>query len=92
MKFTYLGHSCFTVTLNGKTLLFDPFITYNELAKGIVSADTVTADYILLSHGHADHVADAQSIAQRTGAKVIASWEIHEWMNKNGVSLSLIHI
>lgn len=86
MKFTYLGHSCFTVTINGKTLLFDPFITYNELAKGIVSADTVTADYILLSHGHADHVADAQSIAQRTGAKVIASWEIHEWMNKNGVS------
>jgi L-ascorbate metabolism protein UlaG (beta-lactamase superfamily) len=86
MKFTYLGHSCFTVTVNGKTLLFDPFITYNELAKGIVSADTVTADYILLSHGHADHVADAQSIAQRTGAKVIASWEIHEWMNKNGVS------
>lgn len=86
MQFTYLGHSCFSVTVNGKTLLFDPFITYNELAQGIVSADTVEADYILLSHGHADHVADAQAIAKRTGAKVIASYELHEWMNKNGVS------
>lgn len=86
MQLSFFGHSCFSVTIGGKKLLFDPFITYNEAAKGIVSADTVAADYILLSHGHADHVADAIAIAQRTGAKVIGSWEIHEWLNKNGVS------
>lgn len=88
MNLTYYGHSCFSVTLGGKTLLFDPFITYNELAKGKVSADTVAADYILVSHGHADHIADCAAIAQRTGAKVICSWEVHEWLNKQGVNNS----
>lgn len=86
MQLSFYGHSCFSVTIGGKKILFDPFITYNEAAKGIVSADTVEADYILLSHGHADHVADAIAIASRTGAKVIGSWEVHEWLNKNGVS------
>lgn len=85
MKITYYGHSCFGVEVNGKHLLFDPFITPNELAKNI-DASTVKADYILLSHGHEDHVADAISIAKRTGAKVIAAWEIHTWLNKNGVT------
>lgn len=86
MTLTYYGHSCFAVTIGGKTLLFDPFITYNELAKGKVSADTVTADYILVSHGHADHIADCAAIAKRTGAKVICSWEIHEWLSKQGLT------
>jgi len=86
MKLTYHGHSCFSVIVEGKTILFDPFITYNELASGIISADEIVADYILLSHGHADHIADCIPIAQRTGAKVVCNWEIHEWLNKKGVS------
>lgn len=86
MQFTYYGHSCFSVVIEGKTILFDPFITYNELAKGVVSADTVPADFILLSHGHADHTADCITISQRTGSKVVCSWEIHEWLNKQGVA------
>lgn len=86
MQFTYYGHSCFSVVIEGKTILFDPFITYNELAKGIVLADTVAADYILLSHAHADHTADCIAIAQRTGAKVVCNWEIREWLNKQGVA------
>lgn len=85
MQLQYLGHSCFIVKIGGKSLLFDPFITYNDLAKGIVSADELEADYILLSHGHSDHIADAVSIAKRTGAKVVTNWEIHEWLNKQGV-------
>ncbi|KIC91432.1 metal-dependent hydrolase [Flavihumibacter sp. ZG627] len=85
MQFTYYGHSCFSVRINGKKLLFDPFITYNELASGI-DAEAVEADYILVSHGHADHIADCVAIAKRTGAKVVANWEIHEWLNKNGVA------
>lgn len=68
------------VETGGKKLLFDPFISGNELAKGIVDPDKVAADYILVSHGHIDHVADLVAIAKRTGAKVIASWEIVAWL------------
>lgn len=85
MRFTYYGHSCFLVEIGGKKILFDPFITYNELAKEI-DPTAVEADFIFLSHGHADHFADAIPIAQRTGAQVVASWEIHEYLNKNGVT------
>lgn len=84
MQFTYYGHSCFSVAVNGKHILFDPFISYNELATAINIA-SIPADYFLLSHGHADHTADCLAIAQRTGAKVVTNWEIHEWLNKNGV-------
>lgn len=97
MKLTYLGHSCFQLEIKGKKILFDPFISFNELAKGI-DVNAIEADYIFLSHGHADHIADAISIAKRTAAKTVANWEIHEWLNKQGVSnthpmnLSLIHI
>lgn len=85
MQLTYYGHSCFQVTIAGKKILFDPFITYNELAKAI-SVDSIEADYIFLSHGHADHIADCISIAKRTGCKVVASWEVHEWLNKQGIT------
>jgi L-ascorbate metabolism protein UlaG (beta-lactamase superfamily) len=84
MKFTYYGHSCFSVDAGGKTLLFDPFITPNPLASSI-AADEIPADFILVSHGHADHIADVVSIAQRTGATVIAPFEVGEWLGKKGV-------
>lgn len=80
MRFTYFGHSCFLLETQGKKLLFDPFITPNELAKGIVNADEIACDFILISHGHADHIADAVSIALRTQATCISSWEIFEWL------------
>jgi L-ascorbate metabolism protein UlaG (beta-lactamase superfamily) len=85
MDFTYYGHSCFAVVVNGKKILFDPFIRPNELAKH-VDADKIGADYILVSHGHMDHVSDLESITKRTGAKVIASWEIYEWLHKKDVT------
>ena len=66
-------------------MLFDPFISPNELARGKADADLVEADYILITHGHEDHVADAVSIAKRTGAKVIASFEIAEWLQAKGI-------
>jgi L-ascorbate metabolism protein UlaG (beta-lactamase superfamily) len=87
MQVTFYGHACFAVTVAGKTILFDPFITYNELASAI-DVNSLNPDYIFLSHGHADHVADCISIATRTGCKVVANWEIHEWLNKNGVTNS----
>ena len=84
MKISYYGHSCFGVEINSKHLLFDPFITPNELARK-VDVNSVKADYILISHGHEDHIADAVSIAKRTNAKIICAWEIFGWLSKQGV-------
>jgi L-ascorbate metabolism protein UlaG (beta-lactamase superfamily) len=84
MKITYYGHSCFGIEINGKNILFDPFISPNELAKGI-QVNEIKADFILISHGHEDHIADAELIAKRTGAKVIAIWEVCSWLQKKGV-------
>jgi len=85
MTFTYYGHACFSVTIQGKTILFDPFISGNPLASHL-SVDELKADYILLSHGHADHILDCEAIALRNGAKVVCSWEVHEWLNSKGVT------
>ena len=84
MKFTYYGHSCFNVDVKGKKLLFDPFISPNELAAQ-VDVNNIEADYILISHGHEDHIADCVSLAKRTGALVICNWEIYLWLQKQGV-------
>ena len=84
MNITYYGHSCFGVEVGGKHLLFDPFISPNELAKNI-DINKIPVDYILISHGHQDHIADAEVIAKRSKAKVICNWEIHEWLAKKGV-------
>lgn len=84
MNITYYGHSCFGVEINGKNLLFDPFITPNELAKQ-VDVNSIKADYILVSHGHQDHIQDVQTIAKRTKAKVICNYEIYLWLSAKGV-------
>lgn len=85
MQYTSYGHSCFSVVIKGKKILFDPFITYNELAKNI-DVNSIEADYIFLSHGHEDHIADCVSIAARTGAKVVCSFEIHVWLNNKEIT------
>ncbi len=75
-KITFHGHSCFTVEANdGTVLLIDPFLTGNPLAD-IGPEDLVRVDYILLTHGHGDHVGDAWEIAHRTGATVVSTFEI----------------
>lgn len=84
MTFTYYGHSCFSIEVNGKKLLFDPFISGNELARNI-EVNSIEADYILVSHGHMDHTLDLVPIASRTGAKVICAWEIYSWLGKQGI-------
>lgn len=83
MKVTFYGHACFAVQIKNRTLLFDPFITPNELAKSI-DVNKVPADYILISHGHGDHVADAVGIAKRTGAPIISTYEVASWCGKQG--------
>jgi L-ascorbate metabolism protein UlaG (beta-lactamase superfamily) len=83
MKIKYYGHACFSAEIGGKHLLFDPFITANPLAKAI-DVDKIPADFILVSHGHDDHMTDAIAIAKRTQALVIANYEVAEWLEKNG--------
>jgi L-ascorbate metabolism protein UlaG (beta-lactamase superfamily) len=83
MKTTFYGHSCFAVQIKNRTLLFDPFITPNELAKSI-DVDKVPADYIFISHAHFDHIHDALRIAKRTGALVISNYEVAGWCEKKG--------
>ena len=85
MNVHYYGHACFAVEVAGKTLLFDPFISGNELARN-VDIKRVAADYILVSHGHYDHMADAVEIARHTGALVISNFEVINWLSKQGVA------
>lgn len=84
MQFTYYGQSCFSIQIAGKQLLFDPFITGNSLAADI-DIQQIKADYIFVSHGHFDHVADLISIAKNTNATVVAAFEITEWCSQQGI-------
>ena len=85
MKFTYYGHSCFLIETNGKKILFDPFISPNELAKGKVDVGSIECDYIAVSHAHNDHIADLESIAKRTQATIICAYELYEYFSKKGL-------
>ena len=80
MEITYYGHSCFLVNLNNTKILFDPFITPNPIVNE-VDLDSIQADFILVTHGHEDHVADVEYIAKRTGAKLISNFEIVSWFS-----------
>lgn len=86
MKITHYGHSCFLAETKGVKLLFDPFISPNPLTEGKVDMNDIQADYILISHGHEDHIADAVNIAERTGAMVISNYEIITWLEGKGLS------
>jgi L-ascorbate metabolism protein UlaG (beta-lactamase superfamily) len=83
VRITYHSHACFGIDAGGTHLLIDPFLSGNPLAD--VSAEQVAADYILVSHGHEDHVGDTVAIAQRTGAKTISNFEIQSWLLAQGV-------
>jgi L-ascorbate metabolism protein UlaG (beta-lactamase superfamily) len=83
LKATWFSHACFLIQSAKAKLLIDPFISGNPLAP--VQADSLSADYILVSHGHGDHVGDTVAIAQRTGATVISNFEIQNWMVAQGV-------
>ena len=83
LKINWYGHACFLIETDGTKLLTDPFITGNPLSP--VQADAVEADYILVSHGHGDHLGDTLDIAQRTGATVISNFEIQNWLVNQGI-------
>ncbi|HEX7447521.1 MAG TPA: metal-dependent hydrolase [Pirellulales bacterium] len=88
-ELTWLGHGSWLVHTGTHTLLLDPFL--NDSPTAPLKADRVPADYILVSHGHSDHVADCAAIARRTGATVISNFEICQWLSKQGVKNTMAH-
>jgi L-ascorbate metabolism protein UlaG (beta-lactamase superfamily) len=84
MKITFLGHSSLSIETKDKTLLIDPFISGNELAKN-VDINKLQADYILITHAHQDHILDVEAIAKRTGAIVISNFEIVTYFENLGI-------
>ncbi|MCB9183754.1 MAG: metal-dependent hydrolase [Flavobacteriales bacterium] len=88
MRLTYYGHSCIGVNTAGHDVLIDPFITGNALASK-VDVSRIPATEILITHGHGDHVGDAEAIAKRTNATLVSNYEIAEWFAKKGVKNTL---
>lgn len=85
MKITYLGHAALSITVGDTHIIVDPFISPNELAKNI-DVNALKADYIMITHAHQDHIADLESIANRTKAKVISNYEIVTHYENLGIS------
>ena len=85
MQITYFGHASFLIEIGGSSILFDPFITGNPLATGI-DITTIHPDFILVSHGHQDHVLDVEAIAKQSDATLISTFEVASWFEKKGVT------
>ncbi|MNK65004.1 metal-dependent hydrolase [compost metagenome] len=83
MKITYYGHASLGIEVGGKHIIVDPFITGNPQAAAI-NLSTIRADYILLTHAHADHVLDVEAIAKNTNAVIVSNAEIASYYAKKG--------
>jgi L-ascorbate metabolism protein UlaG (beta-lactamase superfamily) len=83
LKIKFLGHASFQIEIGGKTLILDPFISANPLASHI-NIDEIKCDYVLLSHGHQDHVLDAEKIAKNNNALIISNYEVTNWFTAKG--------
>jgi L-ascorbate metabolism protein UlaG (beta-lactamase superfamily) len=90
VKVTWHGHAALTLDVDGTILLVDPYLSDNPAAE--TGPEDVKADYILISHGHGDHVGDAVEIAKRTGAMVISNFEIANWMGDRGLEVHPQHL
>ena len=84
MVLTYYGHSAFQIDTGASTLLFDPFITGNPHAEGVVAAKDLRPDAIILTHAHGDHWGDTMEIAGRSGALIVANFEITSYAERLG--------
>ncbi len=83
MQVRYFGHSCFEVITGGYSLLFDPFLTQNPLAQHI-DLESINPDYVLLTHGHYDHILDAELFLKKNNSTLICNFEIGNWFKKKG--------
>ncbi len=90
LTYTWYGHGTSGLDIDGVKVIVDPYFTDNPAASA--KAEDVEADYILITHGHGDHVADAVPIAKRTGATLISNFEIATWLQNQGVEAHGQHI
>lgn len=90
VKLTWYGHACWLVETPKGTLIIDPFLSSNPLAP--VTPDQVKPDFILVSHGHSDHLGDTVAIAKRTGATVLSNYEIASYCQGQGCKAHPLHI
>lgn len=89
-RIQYLSHSAFLLETSGKRILFDPFFTGNP--KAPARASQIHPDYILVSHGHGDHLGDSVEISKSTGAVIVAPFELAMWCGKHGAKIHDTHI
>ena len=88
---TFYGHMAFGIKIDDYQLLIDPFLSANPSTK--TSPDDLNPDFLLITHGHGDHVGDAVEIIKRTGAKAIANAEVGKWLaEKSGGEVHRQHI
>lgn len=90
VKLTWYGHATLGLETGGYNLLVDPYFTGNPAAN--IKPEDVRADFILVTHGHGDHIGDAVAIAKRTGALVISNFEICSWLEKKGIKTHAQHL
>lgn len=90
LKVTYLGHSCFQLDDGNYKLIIDPFITGNPQAP--VAAKDIDVNYIVLTHGHGDHLGDAIDIAKRCDATIITTNELANYVATQGATAHNMYI
>jgi len=90
LQLTYLSHDVFLLDSEGTRLIFDPFLKGNPLSR--VKPEEIKVDYVLLTHGHGDHLGDGISIAKKNDATIIAPNELALYCQKQGCLAHPMHI
>jgi L-ascorbate metabolism protein UlaG (beta-lactamase superfamily) len=86
MRIIWYGHSAFRIEFSNKIVLFDPFFTGNPGFSGDPVKAAEGATHVLITHGHGDHIGDALEISNRTGAKIVADYEVCMWLGTRGAT------
>jgi len=89
IHYEFIGHATHRFEMGDHAVLVDPFFKNNPATS--IAPDSVTADFILITHGHFDHIEDAVAIARRTGATVISNFEIVGWFRSQGLPEEQVH-